>query len=93
MVAQLWKPASETCPVPLLPLARQLLLFAEATRRATMRAERTLENLVREAEEARLREALVEATGEDILDRAKDLAQTVEQRVRQITQAGPTTCA
>lgn len=47
--------------------------------------EPTLEMLLREAEEARLREALLEATGEELLDRAKALARAVEERIRRVT--------
>jgi hypothetical protein len=47
----------------------------------------TVENLIREAAEVRLLEAVLEATGEDILDRAKELSQTVEQQVRQVAEA------
>ena len=46
--------------------------------------EPNLEKLFREAEEARLREALLEATGEELLDRARAVAQTVEERVRRV---------
>jgi hypothetical protein len=52
--------------------------------------EPTLERLFSEAEEARLREALLEATGDDLLDGARAFSLTVEQRVRRLTgQARP----
>jgi predicted RNA-binding Zn ribbon-like protein len=44
-----------------------------------------LEMLFHEAEEARLQETLLEATGEDILDKARHLAEAIEERVRQAT--------
>jgi hypothetical protein len=46
-----------------------------------------LEKLVREAEEARLEEALLETTGDELLDRAKAIAQAVEQQVRDALRA------
>jgi hypothetical protein len=49
------------------------------------RNEPDLEKLIHEAEEARLREAILEATGEDLLDRAREVAQTVKERVRRVT--------
>jgi hypothetical protein len=47
--------------------------------------EPTVEELIREAEEARIREVLVEAAGEELLDRARDVSRTIEKRVRQVT--------
>jgi hypothetical protein len=43
----------------------------------------TLEKLIREVAEARLEEAVLEADGKDLLDRAKEVSQTVQQQVRQ----------
>jgi hypothetical protein len=48
----------------------------------------TLKQLLRELEEARLQEAVLEATGEDLLDRARNISQAVELKVRQATGAG-----
>jgi hypothetical protein len=44
-----------------------------------------VERLIRDTEEARLREAVVEATGEELLERAKAVAADIEQRVIQVT--------
>jgi hypothetical protein len=43
-----------------------------------------VERLIRETDEARLREALLEATGEELLERAKAVAEGIEQRVIQV---------
>jgi hypothetical protein len=47
--------------------------------------EPALEQLLHEAEEARLREALLEATGEELLERARDVSRAIGERVRQVT--------
>jgi hypothetical protein len=47
----------------------------------------TLDRLIREAEEARLQEAVLLATGEELLGRARTLSQAVEERVTQLTAA------
>jgi hypothetical protein len=44
----------------------------------------SLENLIREADEARLEEAVLEATGDDILDHARDVTQTIEQAFEEL---------
>ena len=50
-----------------------------------MRAEITLVKLFSDKDELRMREAVLEAKIEDLLDQAKTFAATVEQRVRQAT--------
>jgi hypothetical protein len=47
--------------------------------------EPTLEQLIDEVAEARLRKALLQASSENILDRARTVSQSIEQRVRQLT--------
>jgi hypothetical protein len=47
----------------------------------------TLDRLIREAEEARLQEAVLEATGEELLDRVRTLSQAVVDRVTELTVA------
>ena len=47
----------------------------------------TLDRLIRETEEARLQEAVLEATGEELLDRARTLSQALEERVTELTAA------
>jgi hypothetical protein len=47
--------------------------------------EPTLEKLFRELPEAWLREALLEATGEELLHQARTVSRTVEERVRRAT--------
>jgi hypothetical protein len=45
----------------------------------------TIDKLIREVEAARLEEAVLAATGEDLLDRAQEVAEAVEERVRQVS--------
>ena len=45
----------------------------------------TLEQLIDEAREARLRQVLLHAASETILDRARMVSETIEQRVRELT--------
>jgi hypothetical protein len=52
--------------------------------------EPNVQKLIEEAKEARLRKLVLEATGEDVLDRARSISRDIEQRVRQVTApAGP----
>ncbi len=44
-----------------------------------------IDRLIREVEEARLEEAVLAATGEDLLDRAQQVAEAVEEKVRQLS--------
>ena len=46
----------------------------------------TLDRLIREAEEARQQEAVLVADGEELLDRARSLAQTLQERVTDLTE-------
>jgi hypothetical protein len=46
----------------------------------------TLDRLIREAEEARLQEALLVADGEELLDRARIISEAAEQRVAELTE-------
>jgi hypothetical protein len=49
----------------------------------------SIDNLIRETNEVRLKKATFEATSEVLLERARMVAQIVEQRARQLT-AGET---
>jgi hypothetical protein len=44
----------------------------------------TLANLIHEVEEARLVEAVLEASGTDVLDRARDISQRIEEKVKKV---------
>jgi hypothetical protein len=46
--------------------------------------EATLDNLIRETEETRLEAAVLEATGDELLDRARAVSYLVEVRVQQV---------
>ncbi len=48
----------------------------------------TLDQLIREAEEVRLQEVAVVSRGEEVLDHARSVAQTITARVRQVTTPG-----
>ena len=50
-----------------------------------MRAELTVAELFSEEDELRLREAVLEAMIEDLLERARTFAKAVEQQVRHVT--------
>jgi hypothetical protein len=45
-----------------------------------------LDRLIREAAEARLQEAVLAAAGEELLDRARDLSQAVQQPVAHLAE-------
>jgi hypothetical protein len=45
----------------------------------------TIDKLFREAEEARFREALLESTGEELLDRDRAVSAAVEEQVGRLT--------
>jgi hypothetical protein len=47
----------------------------------------TLDRLIREAEDARLEEAVLETTGGDLLDRARTISHAVEERLLELTAA------
>ena len=51
--------------------------------------EPTLENLIREVEEARFSEAVFQATGEEVLDRARDISQRIEKKVKKALHDRP----
>jgi hypothetical protein len=46
----------------------------------------TIDRLIREVEEARLEEAVFAATREDLLERAHELSEAVERKVRQVAE-------
>jgi hypothetical protein len=69
-------------------LARLLLVMTQANRGLAM-MNTPLEQLLREADDARLEEAVLEATGDDILDRAKGISQMVAQTVRRVAELTP----
>ena len=46
----------------------------------------TLDRLIREAEKARQQVAVLVADGEELLDRARNLAQTLQERVTDLTE-------
>ncbi len=45
-----------------------------------------LENLIREAKQARQQQAFLEATGDEILERTRVLSQTIAQQVLRLTE-------
>ena len=44
----------------------------------------SVERLIRELDDIRVTEAVLEATGDDLLDRARDVAEATQERVRQL---------
>jgi hypothetical protein len=44
----------------------------------------TIDRLLREAEEARLKEAVIVATGEELLDRARAVSRAIAEQVCQV---------